>query len=314
LGAAGAGSDETPESEERPPVARATYSADEIWRRRDFAALTGEETAKAEAAVAQLHWHPGWRRTRRWRAGDGRAMDWRRLLRANARHGAEPFVLPWRRRTEAPRPLVLICDVSGSMEPYTRMLLLFAHALSKKTGRVELFVFSTRLTRVTHQFSTTAAQTAISRVRDAVRDWSGGTRIGQSIHTFNVQWARRVLRHQPVVLLVSDGWDLGEPALLANEMARLQRSVHRLIWLNPLIGSQDYAPLTRGLQAALPFVDDFLSARNVASIEALAEHLESLETKGGAGRGTRVRPSRRRQTKEQAQPWLELAQLDSLSG
>ena len=261
------------------PVARATFSQDEMLRRRDFAALTAGEIAQAERVIARLTWNTGFRRTRRWKSGDGPTLDLGRLVRANARHGGEMVTLPRRQRTQASRPLILICDVSGSMEPYTRMLLLFAHALAVRGGRVEVFVFSTRLTRVTRQFAVSSAQAALSRVRDAVRDWSGGTRIGQAIRSFNTSWARRVLRHQPIVLVISDGWDLGEPELLAREMAWLQRSVYRLIWLNPLIGSQDYAPLTRGLQAALPFVDDFLSARNISSIEALAQHLESLGTR-----------------------------------
>jgi uncharacterized protein with von Willebrand factor type A (vWA) domain len=121
-------------------------------------------------------------------------------------------------------------------------------------------------------------------VRDAVRDWSGGTRIGDAIHRFNTHWARRVLRSDPVVLLISDGWDLGDPALLAREMARLQRSSHRLIWLNPLLGSPDYEPLTRGTRAALPFVDDFLPVHDMSSIEALAGHLNRLDRRSAVRR------------------------------
>jgi uncharacterized protein with von Willebrand factor type A (vWA) domain len=157
------------------------------------------------------------------------------------------------------------------------MLLLFAHALAGGSRRLEVFVFSTQLTRVTRQFAGPSAGAALLRVRDAVRDWSGGTRIGEALHRFNTQWARRVLRRGPVILLISDGWDLGDPEILGREVARLQRSAHRLIWLNPLIGSAGYEPLTRGLRAALPFVDDFLSVRDMASLESLARHLNSLE-------------------------------------
>lgn len=260
------------------PVARSTYSADEVWRRKDFAALTSGEAADAEAAVEALAWDPGLRRTRRWQTGTGSSADLRRLVRANLKHGGEPVVIPRRERRVVPRPLVMISDVSGSMEPYSRMLLVFARALLARRRRVEVFVFSTRLTRITRQLFGTAARAALPRVRDAVRDWSGGTRIGDAVHAFNVHWARRVLRRRPVVLLISDGWDLGDPKLLAREMARLQRSVFRLIWLNPLIGSPGYAPLTRGMQAALPFVDDFLSARNLSSLEAVAGHLNALAT------------------------------------
>jgi uncharacterized protein with von Willebrand factor type A (vWA) domain len=251
-----------------------------VWRRKDFAALTPDEAADAETAIEALAWDPGLRRTRRWQSGAGSAIDHRRLLGANFKHGGEPLVIPRRERRLVPRPLVVMSDVSGSMEPYSRMLLVFARALSRRRRRVEVFVFSTRLTRITRQLGAVAARTALPRVRDAVRDWSGGTRIGDAVHAFNVHWARRVLRRRPVVLLISDGWDLGDPALLAQEMARLQRSVFRLIWLNPLIGSPGYEPLTRGMQAALPFVDDFLSVHNLSSLEALAGHLNALTTPG----------------------------------
>jgi uncharacterized protein with von Willebrand factor type A (vWA) domain len=165
------------------------------------------------------------------------------------------------------------------------MLLLFAQALAGHERRVEVFFFSTRLTRVTRQFADTQPGRALVRARDAVPDWSGGTRIGEALRAFNTQWARRVLRRQPVVLLISDGWDLGDPALLSREVARLQRAVYRLIWLNPLIGSPGYEPLTRGMRAALPFVDDFLSVRDMFSIDALARHLNAL----GPGRLAGVR-------------------------
>jgi uncharacterized protein with von Willebrand factor type A (vWA) domain len=253
-----------------------TYSADELWRRKDFADFSSDDITRARDAMAKLVWDPGMRVTRRWATGSGRAIDLRRLLRANVKHGGELVAIPHRIRRVAPRPLILICDVSGSMEPYTRMLLLFAHAIAGGERRVEVFVFSTRLTRVTRQFAGTRAGGALSRVRDAVHDWSGGTRIGEAIRAFNTRWARRVLRRRPVVLLISDGWDLGDPELLGREIARLQRSVFRLIWLNPLLGSPGYEPLTRGMRAALPFVDDFLSVRDMSSIDALADHLNTL--------------------------------------
>jgi uncharacterized protein len=258
------------------PVTLQTYSADEVWRRRDFAAYTPDDFARARDAIAKLSWNPGMRVTRRWIPGGRRAVDLRRLLRANVKHGGELITVPRRMRRTTPRPLVLICDVSGSMEPYTRMLLLFAHALAGGHRRIEVFVFSTQLTRVTRQFAGIRADAALIRVRDAVRDWSGGTRIGAALHRFNTHWARRVLGRGPVVLMISDGWDLGDPHVLSREMARLQRSVHRLIWLNPLIGSPGYEPLTRGTRAALPFVDDFLSVRDMSSLESLARHLNTL--------------------------------------
>ena len=267
-----------------PDIVR-TYSAVDIWRAKDFAAYTAAETARARAAIERLAWTTGDRVTRRWVSGSGRAIDLRRLLRVNARHGGEPLVIPRRERGLAPRPLVVLCDVSGSMEPYTRMLLLFVHALARRQRSIEVFVFSTRLTRITRPFLARSIDEALRRVHDIVKNWSGGTRIGQALRTFHTDYARRVLRRGPVVLLISDGWDLGEPALLQAEIARLQRGCAHLIWLSPLVGSPGYAPLTRGLRAALPHVDDFLSVRNLTGIEALAARLDALPLGSGARSG-----------------------------
>jgi len=276
--------DPTQSSDDRP-IAVQTYSPDEIWRRKDFADFTREDLALAEAALAKLAWSPGVRLTRRWVSGSGRRIDLRRLLQANRKNAPEILDIPTRVRRMAARPLILICDVSGSMEPYARMLLLFAHAVAGGERTVEVFVFSTRLTRVTRQFSAARLDVAMAGLRDSVGDWSGGTRIGDAIHTFNVQWARRVLRRGPVVLLISDGWDLGDPAILSGEMARLQRNVFRLVWLNPLLASPGYEPLARGMRAALPFVDDFVPVHNMESLETLARHLNTLsETRARRGR------------------------------
>jgi len=194
-------------------------------------------------------------------------------------------VLPTRRRRTKLRPLVLLCDVSGSMERYSRMLLHFAHGLAHRHGRLEVFLFATGLTRVTRQIRFRRLQQAVDAVSEVVPDWSGGTRIGPALRQFHQRWARRVLHQAPVVLLISDGWDRGDPNVLREQVARLQRSCHRLIWLNPLIGTIDYAPLTRGLQAALPFVDDFLAARTLADLADLAVHLGAVASRA---------PSRRR--------------------
>jgi uncharacterized protein with von Willebrand factor type A (vWA) domain len=172
---------------------------------------------------------------------------------------------------------VLLCDVSGSMERYSRMLLHFAHALRHRRGRLEAFLFSTRLTRITSQLRHRRVDEAVTAVSRSVPDWSGGTRTGEALRELHQKWSRRVLHGGPVVLLVSDGWDRGDPALMREQVARLQRSCHRLIWLNPLAGTADYAPLTRGLQAALPFVDDFLPARTLADFADLAVHLNALD-------------------------------------
>jgi uncharacterized protein with von Willebrand factor type A (vWA) domain len=196
---------------------------------------------------------------------------------------------PRRERKIKPRPLILLADVSGSMERYTRLLLHFIYSLAEGLSQeVEAFVFSTHLTPITRQLRGRELEPALQEVSQKVTDWSGGTRIGQALKTFNFRWARRVATHRAVVLLISDGWDRGDPALLETEMARLQRNCYRLIWLNPLLGSPEYEPLTRGIQAALPYIDDFLPVHNLASLEDLATHLAQFDQK---------RTSRRRRIK-----------------
>jgi uncharacterized protein with von Willebrand factor type A (vWA) domain len=258
----------------------AVWSEQERLARKDFAEFTADEIARARVALDRLDWLPGFRRTRRWVPGRGRRIDLRRALGRSLRTGGDLAVLPRRHRKMRPRPLVLLCDVSGSMERYSRMLLHFAHGMGRRHGRLEAFVFSTGLTRVTRELRLRRLDDAAGAVSRTVRDWSGGTRIGAALQQFHQRWSRRVLHQQPVVLLISDGWDRGDPDMLAAQMARLQRSSHRLIWLNPLIGTLDYAPLTRGLQAALPFVDDFLPARTLTDLASLAVHLRRLEARG----------------------------------
>jgi len=243
---------------------------------KDFASFTADELAEAGAALSRLVWTPGERRTRRWIRGRGPRVDLRRAISESVRTGGDVVKLPRRTRRVLPRPLVLLCDVSGSMERYARMLLHFAHAVTWRHRRVEAFLFSTELTRITRQLSMPRPDDALAAVSRSVPDWSGGTRIGAAVREFHQRWGRRVLNGGPVVLLVSDGWDRGDPGELRDQIARLQRSCHRLVWLNPLIGTADYAPLTRGLQAALPFVDDFLPARTLTNLADLAVHLNAL--------------------------------------
>lgn len=257
-----------------------TYSPTEALRRKDFAALTPEEYAAIKALMAQLHWRLGQRRTRRQTPGSGPRLDLRRTLRRNLKYGGH--VLDWSLREPQfkPRPVVVLADISGSMERYTRLLLHFLYSLTRGLGQpVQTFVFSTRLTPISRPLKHKDVDQALSEVARAVKDWSGGTRIGDALKDFNFQWGRRVLGRGAVVIIISDGWDRGDPALAAREMARLQRSCYRLIWLNPLLGSAEYEPLTRGMQAALPYVDDFLPVHNLASLEDLAEHLAALDDK-----------------------------------
>jgi uncharacterized protein with von Willebrand factor type A (vWA) domain len=253
-----------------------TWSDGEALAAKDFAAFTADELAEARAALSRLVWRPGQRRTRRWVRGRGARVDLRRAIADSLRTGGDVVKLRRRMRRVRPRPLVLLCDVSGSMERYSRMLLHFAHAVTQRHRRVETFLFSTRLTRVTRELRAAGPDQALAAVSESVTDWSGGTRIGAVMKEFHQRWGRRVLHGGPVALLISDGWDRGDPVELRDQVARLQRSCHRLIWLNPLIGTADYAPLTRGLQAALPFVDDFLPVRTLTNLAQLAIHLNAL--------------------------------------
>jgi uncharacterized protein with von Willebrand factor type A (vWA) domain len=282
IGAAGQRKDAQPQTDTAVVIVPTTliiktWSDEEKLSDKDFAALTAEELAQARAVIEKLPWTPA-RRTRRWIAGRGPRIDLRKALGRSLRTGGEIVKLPRRRRKVKPRPIVLLCDVSGSMERYSRTLLHFAHTLARKAARVEAFVFATRLTRITTDLRTPKPDAAIASAARSVRDWSGGTRIGSALRTFLQQWARRSLHSSSVVLLISDGWDRGEPVVLRDQIARLQRSCHRLIWLNPLIGTVDYAPLTQGLQAALPFVDDFLPVRTLRDVTDLAKYLEVLRS------------------------------------
>jgi hypothetical protein len=194
-------------------------------------------------------------------------------MRSSLRTAGDPFERHWREPGERPRPLVLVCDVSGSMEPYARMLLQYMQACVAARRRVETFVFGTRLTRVTAELRGREPDRALDRAATAASDWSGGTRIGEALATLNREHGRRLGRGAIVVLL-SDGWDRGDPEQLSAEMARLGRCAHSLVWLNPLKAHPAYEPLTLGMQAALPHVDHFLAGNSLASLEELAQLMD----------------------------------------
>jgi uncharacterized protein len=267
-------------NEDEPPLIQATltYSEREVLRHKDFANMTGEELEQIKRLISALVWKLGMRSSRRMRSGRGVQVDMRRTLRRNLKYGGELLLWERRNRKDKPRPLVIIADISGSMERYTRLLLHFIYSLGVGLDqKVEAFVFSTRLTRITRYLRERDVEAAFRQVSRQVPDWSGGTRIGEALKSFNFEWARRVLGHGAVVLLISDGWDRGDTDLLRAEIARLQRSCYRLVWLNPLLGSEEYEPLTRGMQTALPYIDDFLPVHNLASLEDLARHLKFVE-------------------------------------
>lgn len=254
-----------------------TYSEREVLRHKDFSDLTRDELAEVKRLMQEMAWELEQRRTRRkTRSPRGAYLDMRRVFRQNLRYGGEPLKLAWRRRKQKRRPLVVICDISGSMERYSRVLLQFIYVITNGLEKAEAFVFSTRLTRITRYLEEGDVDKALDRVSDVVEDWAGGTRIGESLKTFNYEWGRRVLGQGAIVLIISDGWDRGDIDLLEREVRRLQLSCHRLIWLNPLLGSVDYEPLTRGIQAALPYIDDFMPVHNLASLEQLGDLLERL--------------------------------------
>ena len=253
---------------------RVLASREERLRTADFADLTPEETRDAAAMLAALRPALPLRPSRRRRLdrGGGRLAA-RIMLRRCLASGGEPLDWRWLRRKSRPRPIALVCDISGSMERYSRLLLRFAHALARSGAPVEVFVFGTRLTRITRELRLRDADAALRRVAVKVVDWSGGTRIGASLRELNRRWVRRTIKSGALVLLVSDGWERDDPALLARELATLQRSCHRLIWLDPLAGRPGFEPVTQGLLAALPHVDEFVPCGNVASLEELAWRL-----------------------------------------
>lgn len=268
--------DEADAAEAAEEMEVTSYSRAEVLRHKDFDTLTEAEMAEVRQLIRLMRLPAGLVRSRRARPGGRDRLDIRRLLRRSLRFGGELLVFSWKSPRLRPRPLVLLCDISGSMERYTRLLLNFAYALKSASTRVEAFVFATRLTRITRMLRSHDVDAALNRVVASVEDWSGGTRIGEAIEVFNRRYARRVLGHGATVAIISDGWDRGDVAQMRQAIARLQRSCHRLIWMNPLMGAPGYEPLTLGLQAALPFVDDFLPAHNLANLEALGALL--LET------------------------------------
>jgi uncharacterized protein len=256
----------------------AAWSDVELLREKDFAQYTDAEVALARVLIARLAQRGPTRvsrRTRPVRRRRGHQPDLRRVVRASLRTGGEPIHRHWRATRRRPRPVVIVCDVSGSMTPYSRMLLQYMHASVAARRRVEAFAFGTRLTRITNELGGRDHDRALTRATVAVADFSGGTRIGAALAELNRVHGRRVGRGAVVVIL-SDGWDRGEPELLDAEMARLRRSAHRLVWLNPLAAHPDFEPLTRGMRAAVPHTDELLAGNSLSSLEELARILEEI--------------------------------------
>jgi uncharacterized protein with von Willebrand factor type A (vWA) domain len=255
------------------PDAKAATDVERL-QTKDFSDLSAEERAELVAAIRALRIDPAKRLSRRRtpsRRGD--ELDLPRILRQAARSGGTPIALLRRRRKIKRRPIVILADISGSMELYTRVLLTFLHALTHAHGLCETFVFGTRLTNITTQLRVRDVDRAIDDAARQMLDYAGGTRIGESLRTFNRLHGPRVLRRGAIVLVVSDGWETGGAQVLDRELRRLKGRCHRLIWLNPLLGRGGYEPLAEGMVASLPHIDDFLPIGNMQSLRHLSEHL-----------------------------------------
>jgi len=255
------------------PVKIPGASDDESAATKDFGEFTHEELEEVSRLARRMVRRLARRPSRRWRpVRRGHRVNLRRSLRLSLKTGGELLELSYKERRPKRTKLVVICDVSGSMDIYSRLLLQFIYGLQNSFAKVESFVFATSLSRITGELKNKTYQRALDRLAANVQGWSGGTRIGASLATFNERWLNRIDK-RTVVMILSDGWDTGEPEQLAASLSALKERAGRLIWLNPLLGSGEYAPLTRGMQAALPFINVFAPAHDLASLRALEPHL-----------------------------------------
>jgi uncharacterized protein with von Willebrand factor type A (vWA) domain len=252
------------------------FTAEQVLRTKDFSSFSPDELEEIVRLTAKLARKMAMRLSRRQRpVRHGHRIDPRRTMRLNLKYGGDPLELARKRQKIAKTKLVLICDVSGSMDIYSRFLLQFIYAVQHTFANVESFVFSTQLTRVTEYFEREDIFDALDTISREVLDWSGGTRIGQSLKSFNDQFGRSMVDRRTVLLILSDGWDTGDATLLGQEMDELARRAARVIWLNPLKASPGYQPLCKGMSTALPFIDVFASAHNLASLLDLEHYLKA---------------------------------------
>lgn len=280
----GEGDGKDPEEPDVTVDAVMTWSANEVLQETDFEKMSREELEAAKRAIAHMRLPIMEVPTRRFkRDARGNRIDMRATLRAAMRGGGGAIPLQYRKRKRRHPPLVVLCDISGSMSRYSRMVLHFMHAITNDRDRVHTFLFGTRLTNVTRQLRYKDVDEALDKVGEAVDDWSGGTRIGHSLHDFNTNWSRRVLGQGAVVLFISDGLDRDAADGLEREIERLHMSCRRLIWLNPLLRYDRYEPKSLGAQALLPHVDEFRSIHNLESLEQLSEVLTKPAPDKGFG-------------------------------
>jgi len=293
-----------PSSEEDPnapelEVPLAMASDEEVLASKGFDALDPGELARLYRLMSRLELATPTRRTRRFdRAGHGQRVDVRRTLRQSLRTGGDPSVLARRRRRVVPRRLVMLCDISGSMEPYARAYLQFLACAAGAGPNAEAFVFATRLTRVTRALASRHPDRAIQRAAETAPDWSSGTRIGDALKHFNDLHGRRGMARGAVVVILSDGWERGDPALVGREMARLARLAHRIVWVNPRVGASEFSPRAGGMVAALEHCDALVSGH---SFDALGEVVDAIAAAEGAGRDTAAGLEPRTETEEE--PW-----------
>ena len=254
-----------------------TYSARETLHKKDFADMIDQELDDVCQLIMALAQEFGLRLGRRWRTrGKGKQVDLRGSIRASLRHGGELLALRKKRRQPKKTRFVVLCDVSGSMDSYSRFLLQFMYGFQRHVPRVETFVFSTRLTRITPHLRMGKIDVAYELISERVSHWSGGTRIGSSLSEYNKRYGRRYSGPNTVFILLSDGWDQGEIALLEKEMKELKSRIKRLMWLNPLLGMPDYRPIDRGMRTALPHIEDFLDCHNLDELKAFGRKLEKV--------------------------------------
>ena len=253
------------------------YSPDEALMGKDLAAMSDREIEQARKVIHEIVNIIANRRSRR-RVPENRGaeLDFRRTWRRNALYGSDGVELMMKRRRIKKTRLMLLCDVSGSMDCYSRFLIRFIYALKREIRDVEVGVFSTRMTAISRLLKTKGIEESLVEVADTVHDWAGGTDIGGCLREFNDQFARDMLHSRTVMIIVSDGWDRGDPDLMRQEMARLRKRVHKLMWLNPLLGTPGYQPLCLGMKTALPYLDYFLPAHNLESLIQLARTLRSV--------------------------------------
>ena len=257
------------------PVVVVRFSRTDVLRHRDFALYSAADHLEARAALRDLRITGERRRSRRLvRTHTRRRPDVRRTMRAAMRTEGEPLRRAYRTPTTRARQLVVLCDVSGSMEPYSRVIVRFLHAAVVARRRVEAFVLGTRLTRVTRELANRDPDAALAAAARRVTDWSGGTRLGETLQAFNDQWGMRGMARGAVVVIVSDGWDRGEPEVLGEQMQRLARVARRIVWVNPLKATKGFAPLAAGMAAALPYVDDFIEGHSLAALDDLVAVIE----------------------------------------